>query len=268
MGPMNRAPEEALDYLEAFRRERPGPGARERNWEALEHRLAGPRARGRGQSLELAAREPEAQAQRRGSNVRVIAVAFGVALAIAAAVLLVIGGIGRGLQAARQHAEPAMQAVDDPASVPPLETVARRPGPATGMVVEPAPTPMLGVPEHPQPKAQARKPAAATPEPTPAPASSPEALAEQTRLLGRARQALAEHDPGEALKVLEQLGERFPAGALEHERRAYEAIARCKLDPPVADAAARFLADHPASPLGPRVRAACDAVAPATSSRE
>ena len=73
---------------------------------------------------------------------------------------------------------------------------------------------------------------------------------------------MTENAPAEALQLLEQLGERFPAGALEHERRAYEAIARCRLDPPSADAATRFLAEHPASPHGPRVRAACDAIAP------
>ena len=288
MGPMNRAPWEAQDYLEAFRRERPGAGARERNWEVLEQRLARsgshePEARRRElgsdprrmetEVLEL--RSPGKGRRRRGApsssgspmqasrepmvprtaDVRLVAAAIGVTLAIAAAVLLVIGGIGRGLQAARQLAEPAMQAVDEPAPAPPREVVPRRSAPAVQTVDAPVPAPVPATQPSARRRVQELDPTAATPEP--APASSPEALAEQTRLLAHARQALADDDPAEALKQLEQLGERFPAGALDHERRAYDAIARCRLEPPTKDAATRFLAEHPASPHGPRVRAAC-----------
>lgn len=281
MGPMNREPGQAEDYLEAFRRERPGTGSRERNWQALERRMAGARRRGQGlrvvdeaagdgreapaserrpsRTREREADAREAERGRGDTDVRVVALAIGMTLAIAAAVLLVIGGIGRGLQAARQHAEPAMQAVDEPATRPPLELVPRRPGPAPRTAAETSPA---AAPASPPPKTTrepTRTPAAA---PAPAPSSSPEALAEQTRLLARARQALADGEPARALELLDQLGERFPSGALEPERRAYDAIARCRLAPPSADAAARFLADHPASPHAPRVRAACDAITP------
>jgi hypothetical protein len=199
---------------------------------------------------------------RRKADVRLVAAAIGMTLAIAAAVLLVIGGIGRGLQAARQLGEPAMQAVDEPAPAPPREVVPRRPAPAVHAVDAPVPTATPATQARPRPRAQDLEPTAAMSETEAAPASSPEALAEQTRLLARARQALADDDPAEALKQLEQLGERFPAGALDHERQAYDAIARCRLDPPTKDAATRFLAEHPASPHGPRVRAACDAITP------
>lgn len=303
MGPMNRDPWQSDDVLEAFRRERPGAGARARNWEALERRIAsgGRRTPGlrvvadapaddeRGEPEQAASerragrnrrREPEqasepqpsrrsehdADEQRAGTNVRLVAVAVAMTLAIAAAVLLVIGGIGRGLQAARQHAEPAMQAVDEPAAAPPLELVPRRTGAAKPAAAEPdsSTTPL---PSRSPTPASDRSTSTPTREPTQAPATpsaavSPEALAEQTRLLARARQVLAEGDPAAAIELLDQLGERYPSGALEPERRAYDAIARCRLDPPSRDAAVRFLADHPASPHAPRVRAACDANAP------
>jgi hypothetical protein len=291
MGPMNREPWQAQDYLEAFRRERPGVGSRERNWQVLERRMTAEPRRARGLqvldgdagpeldgsasgSRSARPRERETDVRHPQTDVRVIAIAVATTLAIAAAVLLVIGGIGRGLQAARQHAEPAMQAVDEPTAASPLELVPRRAGPATRVATETDPAAAPASPRSNPDRSGStttREPTrtpAASPEPMPAPSSSPEALAEQTRLLARAREALADGNPREALERLDQLGERFPSGALEPERRAYDAIARCRLDPPSADAAARFLADHPASPHVPRVRAACDAVAPTIPARE
>lgn len=234
MEPLSPRSAEADGCLEAFRCERPGPRTRRRNWQALERRLAVGSAADRRWPLVI-----------------------GVTLAIAAAVLLVIGGIARGLHAMRAPAVPAVEAVDHVAPVAPRVAVPRWssvPEPTTpeppGAETEPRAPPSVPVPRARKATGEPRGPAARDAEP------SRDALAEQTRMLLGAREALAAGDPAEALRRLERLAKRFPAGALEPERLAYEAIARCRLDPSAA-AAERFLARHPTSPHAARVRAAC-----------
>ena len=65
--------------------------------------------------------------------------------------------------------------------------------------------------------------------------------------------------PASALRRLADYDRRFGRGALEEERQAVAAIARCQVDPGSAAEiqAARFLRSAPESPLAERVRSAC-----------
>jgi hypothetical protein len=94
-------------------------------------------------------------------------------------------------------------------------------------------------------------------EPTPAPIDT---LAEETRMLERARQALHASRPGDALSILDECKRRFPAGRLAPERAALRAIALC--DAGRSDEGSRaadaFLAAHSGHALASRVRRACD----------
>ncbi len=230
------------DYLAAFRRERPGPDARRRNWEALRARLEdheGPRR------------------ARAAAEIRRLTAAVGLTLAIAAAVLLLIRGVGSGISAIRERQAVPMEAVDHaPTPAPRLATSVApdraAPAPPTPIIEPapaPAPAPSLAPPVlRPRPRVEAGPP----------PAPSPDTLAAETRLLALARRGLAADDLPTALTALRQHARRFPDGALTEERLAYLSIAQCRSTPRTTTTAASFYARYPSSPLSPRVRAACD----------
>jgi outer membrane protein assembly factor BamD (BamD/ComL family) len=92
--------------------------------------------------------------------------------------------------------------------------------------------------------------------PEPAPGST---LAEETRLLSRARTDLLEGQPEQALERLGEHARRFPAGLLAEERQALRAVALCEAGHDAdGEAAARsFLREHPHAALAQRVRSAC-----------
>jgi hypothetical protein len=94
-------------------------------------------------------------------------------------------------------------------------------------------------------------------EPAPAPVDT---LAEETRLLERARRALHASRPGDALVILDECKRRFPAGRLAPERAALRAIALCDAgrSDEGSTAADAFLAAHSGHALASRVRRACD----------
>ncbi|MEZ4225144.1 MAG: hypothetical protein R3B13_29605 [Polyangiaceae bacterium] len=86
-----------------------------------------------------------------------------------------------------------------------------------------------------------------------------DALTEESGLLARAQKRLVAGDPNAALRELDQHAARYPHGSLTPEREAARALALCAAGR-VAEAraaSARFVAQHPNSPLTPRVRAAC-----------
>lgn len=104
-----------------------------------------------------------------------------------------------------------------------------------------------------------RRPTPAEPaptEPAPAPGST---LAEENRLLARARAALIDAKPEQALARLDEHARRFPDGVLSEERQALRAVALCEAGRDTdGDAAANaFLRDHPHAALAQRVRSAC-----------
>ncbi len=244
--------DDGQSYLAAFRAERPGPGARRRNWAVLQQRLDEPAAS--GAMMGFAAR-------------RRMALSIGASLAIAAAVLLMLRGLGGGIVAMQERRTPAMEAVDQAVpAAPQVATPARGLAPSGGTAIEAAPA---AVPEAPS----ARTPSPQTPAVAPSPASvplqaptpatpaepstvNPDDLAAETLLLAEARRALSEGRPEVALEVLERHAQRFPEGTLQEERRAYQAIARCD-GSPSTQTAAQFLTRYPSSPHGARVRTAC-----------
>jgi hypothetical protein len=102
-----------------------------------------------------------------------------------------------------------------------------------------------------------RRPTPTEPTPTePAPGST---LAEENRLLARARAALIDAEPERALTRLDEHARRFPDGVLSEERQALRAVALCEADRDAdGEAAANaFLRAHPQAALAQRVRSAC-----------
>jgi hypothetical protein len=84
-------------------------------------------------------------------------------------------------------------------------------------------------------------------------------LAEETRLLERARAALAAGDPAGALGLATEHTRTYPRGALAEEAAVTRILALCRLGRTLeaSGATARFLALSPKSPLRGRVEASC-----------
>jgi hypothetical protein len=93
-------------------------------------------------------------------------------------------------------------------------------------------------------------------EPAPTPGGT---LAEENRLLARARAALIDDRPEQALARLDEHARRFPDGILSEERQALRAVALCEAGRDAeGDAAAEaFLREHPQAALAQRVRSTC-----------
>ena len=100
------------------------------------------------------------------------------------------------------------------------------------------------------------EPEPAPADPTPAPGGT---LAEENRLLARARAALIDGQPEQALTRLGEHARRFPEGVLSEERKALRAVALCEAgrDADGEAAAQAFLREHPQAALAQRVRSAC-----------
>jgi hypothetical protein len=143
------------------------------------------------------------------------------------------------------------------------------PAPEVAPRVQPvAPAPSQPLAEHEPPVALAVAEAAAeAPAPATAPAkrriarpraeeaSSP--LAEELALLSTAQSALRAGNPSESLRIAAEHARRFPRGSMRDERLGIEALSRCALGEPGAEAAAQFLRETSGSPLAPAVRKAC-----------
>lgn len=115
--------------------------------------------------------------------------------------------------------------------------------PSPTVVPAPAVTPRPVVPSKPR---------------VPAPVEEEEdPLLAESALVGRARR-LVDTAPAEALELCALHAVRFPKGQLAIEREAIAVFARCaKNDTKAADAAADFLAAHPAHTAAPEVRRRC-----------
>lgn len=137
---------------------------------------------------------------------------------------------------------PNVEAVEAPPSL-------REPEPPQPPVLEPHST-------SPSTPKRARSPKASH---APEPVTSASSLAEETRLLERARRAVAQDDPTSALKLLGQSAERFPRGVLLEERMALQVVALCDAGRQDAGTRARtaFLRRYPRSALRARVSSAC-----------
>lgn len=204
----------------------------------------------------------------------------GTVLAAAAAALLVVtmGGNDvtavndRGLQQAPDTPESAQEvsAHHGPATPDPTPRTSAAPrsapveeapaehvsGPITAPPAEPA-TPRRS---SPAPRKPAEPVDAAEPVETPSATS----LAEETRLLDRARRALLKNWPKMALGLIREAEERFPNGVLRQERAVLRVMALCDAGR-VADgreAIAAFRRAYPRSALRSRVESACPQPAP------
>jgi hypothetical protein len=84
-----------------------------------------------------------------------------------------------------------------------------------------------------------------------------ETLAEETRLLRDADQALRAGNAARALGLLDEHAAQFPRGVLAPERSAERLIARCKLGQAGAKVAQAYLSAHANSAFAARIRDAC-----------
>jgi outer membrane protein assembly factor BamD (BamD/ComL family) len=93
----------------------------------------------------------------------------------------------------------------------------------------------------------------------PAPALATAAsIAEETRLIGRARKALGTGDNAAALAIAAEHAQQFPSGQFTQEREAVRTRAHCNRgDANAQNAAEKFLAKWPKSPYAAKVRGSC-----------
>jgi TolA-binding protein len=82
-------------------------------------------------------------------------------------------------------------------------------------------------------------------------------LADETRLLRAADQALRSGNAQRAVALLDEHAARYPHGALAPERSAERMIARCQLGQGDASSAQSYLSTHPDSAFTARIRDAC-----------
>lgn len=196
------------------------------------------------------------------------------ALAAAAAAVLALNLGGADATAVGQRA--AQQAVDTREStgreerVIAKEKATRTRSGANARAPEPVAQPEAAPIMRPEPapsERSARKPPVKRRPAVPAPsvdvvdpAFRPESsLAAETRMLDRARKAVASKRPKDALTILTEAASKFPRGVLAQERAALRVVALCDAGRVDAgrNAAASFVVSYPRSALRARVESAC-----------
>ena len=105
----------------------------------------------------------------------------------------------------------------------------------------------------------APEPTAPTPEEV-APVRAPSTLADETRLLWEADQALRSGNTARAVALLDEHATRFPDGALGPERGAERVVALCKLGRIDAATVRGYLNSHPNLSLSDRIQQACSRI--------
>jgi hypothetical protein len=233
-------------------------------------------ASGAATQLDAALREPPTQRERSGA--RGIAVWVALPLAIAAAVLLVVHTFAPEARI-RQDAGlgDAAQAAYGAADRDPRLPAARRstvlgtaqPAAEVSPAVEPLPVaePLPDVEPLPIRTERAREGSPSTgsryrppsSDDAPAPVPTDTTLAAEMRLLRRARSALNDGDPTQALARLTAHAETFAQGQMVEDREALRVQALCEAGRETAArvAATAFLATHPHSPHSARVQRIC-----------
>jgi hypothetical protein len=89
------------------------------------------------------------------------------------------------------------------------------------------------------------------------PTRAPSSLADETRLLWEADQAVRSGNGGRALALLDEHATRYPDGALGPERDAERIVALCKVNRVDAAAVRGYLVRHPSSSLKDRIQQTC-----------
>jgi hypothetical protein len=154
--------------------------------------------------------------------------------------------------------------------------IARRPAPLASKPVEaPVEAPAVEVPPEGAPAAvpaESRSEAAPEAEPAPkasaarraprAPSDPNEALKAEIGFLDGARAALAAGQPGRALAIVDDYGQRFPHGHFEPEAFVVrlDALVRSGDGERAQRLARDYLATHPNTPHAPRIRRVLEAV--------
>ncbi len=250
----------------------PPPGAEERTWQAIVHRLShgpppppldpGPAGSDPAAAPPPPATDPGVAA---GSAGAASTAAGGAGAGAKVLATIVLVGATAGAWALRSGATapatdpfPVAAVVDAPASgaSAPMPT-APEVAPAYEPSAPPAPTRGdLGVRSPSSSRRVRRAPAARR---SSAPPSSEATLAEELALVRRISVALRDGRADEALRLAEAHGRRFPQGHFVEERTALHARALCRLGRTAQGRrlARRFLRSHPNSIHQPAVRADC-----------
>jgi hypothetical protein len=175
----------------------------------------------------------------------------------AVSAVALLAATGAGVYSIAHTAEPPTPRAAVPAVQP---QVAHAPAPLKATAPEPA-APEAVTPEAaavPDAERPLDKPSAPRAASAPAAAAvTPETLAEETRLIREADQALRAGGAARALTLLDEHQRRFPRGVLAPERSAERLLARCQLGHVDAKAAAAYLAARPSSAFAARIRDAC-----------
>ncbi len=170
-----------------------------------------------------------------------------------------------GLAVAAAVAVVAVVSLDDEPTPPEVRTNEERVQPRSSPPVAvaspiPAAQPQLTVAvpdEPPQPRARAPRTHAEPPQPAPAPST----LARENALLQRARTALGDGRPDDAMRLLDEHASAFPKGALQNVRAVVRIEALCEMGKgPQARAEARALLDaRPSMTARRRIEKTCAA---------
>ncbi len=167
-------------------------------------------------------------------------------------------GAPRVVEAAEVGTSPEANSGDEfdiePSSRPAPSPASALSGPNPGSGRLASPFRLLGTSRRGAPTAAAAVPPEAAP-----PIEVAPSIGEEVVLLRRATAARRAGDAPRALALLDAHAQRFPVGVLTPERDAARVLTLCDLDriDEGREAAVRFAADHPSSPLLGRVRAAC-----------
>ncbi len=255
---------DALDLLDAFREEEQIPGPlQQRVWDRVAADVAA--------DSTPAGSSTRAYWARSAAAVGLLAAAALAVLWMGGQVLDVDGERATPNQAVHERAGESAGGVARPRTSEPAKESRRR-APAPTQPEEPSAAPTVtAVPVIEPADAQAQTPEPATasrrgvpstrrsPAPAPKAPATVDTLAEENRLLAKARKALLDERPERALTLLADHARRFADGVLAEERKALRAVALCDAgrSEDGAAAARAFLRAHPKAALAQRVRSAC-----------
>ncbi|MCY1013168.1 hypothetical protein OV079_48100 [Nannocystis pusilla] len=240
------------DLLRAEREAVPEPGAEDRIWAAVEHRLAHGPAPPSGADV-----APATLGKAAGG---------GVTLKVIAGLALIAAAVGVWAARDKPAAAPVVAVAAPIEAVPEARLEVSPPAPTPARVEAPAPAPKPPVIEAPAPEPVPEEPQGIKKKPrtkvrAEAPAEEePADFAAELKLIGQIRGALKQGDSARALAGVDEHARRFGVrGQLVQERTAYHVEALC-LAGRVADArrVARDMLDKwPDSTHAPRVKSSC-----------
>jgi len=230
--------------LESLAARKPAPGTREQGWVALGAAIPGLAATAStaevaaGASQSAAASGASAAAAKAGAGSLIAKILVGVSV-IGAGAYWITGSVS-------ESELPPVRAVVEPAIDEAPEPTPQAPSPMEAAEPERAAKPS---PEVAAPLKRAQRPAAAT--------STASTLAEESRLLARARKLIQSGSAGQALEVLAESRSRFPRSILHQEREVLtiEALAKSGSTGAAKARADKFLERYPKSAHADKVRA-------------